>query len=511
MRERYSFVNMMVGVIGQLAAMLLALVQRMIFIRCLSAEYLGLNSLFLNILSVLGIVESGISSAMVYSMYKPAAQEDREHMIRLMNLNRRLHRWVAVAVAAVGLLLLPFLHFFVGDGTDIPHLRFIFLLYLFDTVSSYFLGYKNSILLAHQRAYYRLAVHYAGYMLQLVLQTVILLTTRNFTLFLAIQMLTQLAVNLIVSRKVNRDYPYLKSSKKLPDQAECREIAKNVRAMCLHTTAGTVKNCTDNILISAFAGLTSVGLFSNYQLIFATAKGLLERIYAGFDASIGNLGATESGKKVYEVFKNLDFFIFVLYGYATVGLFVMCSPLIELTFGEKYLLPISISALLAVDFYLTGVRQIMLAFRTALGLFWRDRYKAIAESVINLAVSLLLVGRYGVKGVLLGTVISTLTTCIWMEPYVFLRYGIKDGWKQKLRFYFGDYIIRALSIVAASGLSYAICHYIASGGIVWFLGKCCICTAVYAAVILVVFSRRDEFKYLMNYVIHLAKAVIRKV
>ncbi len=504
-------INVAAGVVGNLTVLLLTFVQRMIFIRCLSEEYLGLNILFPNILSVLDIAEIGIVSAMVYSMYKPAAQGDQAHLLRLVNLNRRLHQWAAAAVTAVGLLLLPFLNAFVKDGTKTPHLRLIFLLYLFNTVSAYFLNCKNSILLAYQRAYYRLGVNYACCAVQLVIQSVVLIATRSYILFLVIQLLSQLAVNIIVSRKVDQDYPYLKSGKELPDRAECRKIVRNVGAMCLHTTAATVKNCTDNILISAFAGLTSVGLFSNYQLIFVTAKGLLERIYAGFSDSIGNLGATESGKKVYEVFKNLDFFIFVLYGYATVGLFVMCSPFIELAFGEKYPLPISVPCLLAADFYLNGMRQIMLAFRTALGLFRRDRYKAIAESIIKLTVSLLLVGRYGVEGVLLGTVISTLTTSIWVEPYVFLRYGIKDGWKQKLRFYFGDYVVRVFSVVAASALSYAICHNIASGGIGWFLGKCCICTAVYAAVILVLFSRRDEFKYLMDYGMHLAKAVIRKV
>jgi len=511
MRERYSILNVAAGVAGNVVVLLLAFVQRMIFIRCLSEEYLGLNSLFPNILSVLSIAETGIGSAMVYSMYKPVAQGDREHMLRLMNLNRRLYQWAAAVVTVLGLLLLPFLNTFVEAGTEIPHLRLIFLLYLFNSVSTYFLDYKNSILLAYQRAYYRLAVSYACNAIQQVLQSFILIATRNFILFLSIQLLSQLAVNIIVSRKVDQDYPYLKLGKELPDRAECREIARNVGAMCIHTTSGTIKYCTDNILISIFVGLTKVGLFSNYQLIYTAAKALLEKIYVGFDASIGNLGATESGEKVYGVFKNLDFFVFLLYGYATVGLFVMCSPLIELTFGEKYLLPFSVSCLLAADFYLSGVRQIMLEFRTALGLFWRDRSKSVAESVVNLTLSLLLAGRYGIVGVLLGTVISTLTVCVWVEPYIFLRYGIKDGWKRKLRSYFGDYIIRAFSVIVAGGLSYVACQSIAGGGIGWFLVKCCICTAIYAAVVLVLFSRRNEFQYLLNFTVNLAKAVIRKV
>ncbi len=511
MRERYSIINVSAGVLGQLAVMLLAFAQRLIFIRCLSMEYLGVNGLFSNILSLLNMAELGIGPAMIYSMYKPAAEGDREHMIRLMNMYQRLYRWVAAAVAALGLLLLPFLDFFVKGGTQIPNLRGIYLLYLVNTVSSYFLSYKNSILLAHQRSYYRTVVYHAGYIVQIVIQTAVLLATRNFILFLVIQMLTQLSVNLAVARKADRDYPYLKSSREFPDREERREIAKNVRAMCVHTISGTVKNSTDNILISAFVGLVSVGIFSNYQMIYAAARTLMSKIYDGFNASIGNLGATESGDKVYGVFKNLDFFVFLLFGYMTVGLFVMCSPLIELTFGPEYLFPVSVSCLIAADFYLTGVRQIMLEFRTALGLFWRDQSKAVAESVINLVISFLLVGRYGVAGVLLGTVVSTLTTCAWVEPYIFMRYGIKDDWKRKLRSFFLDYIIRLCSVAAAGGLSYAICQSIAGKGAGWFFIKCCICTAVYAVVILAVFSRREEFKYLKNYTICFVKSVVRRV
>ncbi len=511
MRERYSIINVAAGLIGQLIVLLLAFAQRMIFLHFLSVEYLGVSGLFSNILSILGMAELGIGSTMVYSMYKPAAQGDQEHMTRLMNLYRLLYRRVAVAVAALGLLLLPFLDFFVKGETEIPLLRLIYLLYLADAVSSYFLSYKNAALVAHQRSYYKLAVNYAGNAIQLVLQTAILVVTGNYILFLVIQLLTRLSVNLIVARKADRTYTYLKSSRELPDREERRAIRKNVRAMSIHVFGGAIKRGTDNILISAFVGLKSVGIFSNYQLVYAAAQTLMEKIYAGFDASIGNLGATESSKTVYEVFKILDFFVFVLYGYATVGLFVMCSPLIELAFGEQYLFPVSVSCLLAMDLYLTGVRQIMLEFRTALGLFQRDRYKAVAESVINLVVSLLLVGRYGVEGVLLGTVVSTLTTCAWVEPYVFMRYGIKDDWKRKLRDFFLDYLIRICSVVTACGLSYAICQSIAGKGISWFLLKCCICTAVYAVVILVMFSRRGEFKYLVNYTVHFVKMTISRV
>lgn len=90
-----------------------------------------------------------------------------------------------------------------------------------------------------------------------------------------------------------------------------------------------------------------------------------------------------------------------------------------------------------------------LQFREALGLFWHDRYKALAEAIINLVVSLILVRRFGVAGIIGGTITSSLLTCVWFEPYVLMRYGIEEDWQKKLRRYFMDYIVRWV-VVAGS-------------------------------------------------------------
>lgn len=76
-------------------------------------------------------------------------------------------------------------------------------------------------------------------------------------------------------------------------------------------------------------------------------------------------------------------------------------------------------AIIVTEFYISRMRQTNLLFREVMGLFWNDRYKAVAESIINLVVSLALVQRYGVVGIIGGTIISSLCTCVWVEPYIF--------------------------------------------------------------------------------------------
>ena len=91
----------------------------------------------------------------------------------------------------------------------------------------------------------------------------------------------------------------------------------------------------------------------------------------------------------------------------------------------------SIVWIIVANFYLNGMRQTNLIFREAMGLFWYDRYKSIAEGIVNLIVSVILVRRFEVAGIFLGTIVSTLTTSFWVEPYVLMRYGMKKRLEAK--------------------------------------------------------------------------------
>ncbi len=496
MRTKYSLINMLTGIAGQLLRIFLAFFSRKIFIYYLSSEYLGINGVFSNVLSVLGLAELGIGSAIIYKIYKPVAEGDQDMICRLMNFYRLLYRCVAVVVLLLGLSLLPFLDLLVKDSQGIEHLSLIYLLYLLNSVSSYLFSYKNTILTAYQKSYYRIVWGHVMYTVQIVLQILVLVLTQNFILFLVIQILNQLAVNLIVVRKVDRDYPFLKEQKALPDKATRRAIARDMLALSIHSFGGVVLNGTDNLLMSAFVGLASAGIYSNYQLIFTNVNGLISWVYSAFTASVGNLAALESKQKVYEIYRTLDFFLFGIYGYASVGIFVMINPFIKLMFGEEYLFSMVMVLVLITSFYITGLRQICLKFRYAMGLFWYDRYKALAEAAINLIASLVLVRSYGVVGIILGTVISSMATVFWVEPYVFFRYGIQEEWKQKLRKYFQTYALRVASVIAAAFFSWQLCRLFPGETLGWFVLKCMICTVVYIVIFLICYSRCREFVYL---------------
>ena len=173
------------------------------------------------------------------------------------------------------------------------------------------------------------------------------------------------------------------------------------------------------------------------------------------------------------------------------------NPFMRLMFGESYLFPMRIVLVLIVQFYVSGMRQINLQFREAMGLFWHDRYKAVAEAIVNLVTSLILVQRHGVTGVFLGTIISTMTTCFWVEPYVLMKYGIKTDWQSKLKTYFADYGRRTATVFVGGLLGYGLfARHIDT--VMMFILKGVGFTMVYGALVLAVFGRTAEFRALFE-------------
>lgn len=501
---------MLVGVVGQCMNILLAFIGRLVFIHYLSSAYLGVNGLFSDVLGMLNLAELGIGSAMVFSMYLPAATDDHKNLTRLMNLYRVLYRAVAIFVMAVGLCLMPFLPYLIKGSEDVDHLYLIYLLYLLQSASSYLLSYKNSIYLAYQKAYLKTALDQLFGVVRLLAQILVLVLTRNFILYLVVQLFIPLLSSVVISWKVDREFPYLKESRELPEKEERSHILKNVGALSLHKLATVVVRGTDNLLMSAFVGLSTVGIYSNYKLILTNVNLLFGKVTTSFTGSIGNLCAVEGHARVYKIYRALDLCGFLMYGYMTGGMAVLFNMFIRLVFGESYLFSQTVVLIIVAEFFISGMRQINLQFREAMGLFWYDRYKAVAEAAINLVVSIILAKRYGVAGIIGGTIISSVTTCFWIEPYVLMRYGIEDEWQKKLGRYFWDYAIRVAVVIASSVLSWLIMRWLPTSNLAWFVVDGLIYTAVYGAIVMVVYARTEEFEYLMERTFRKLRAKLKK-
>lgn len=501
MRARYSLLNMLVSVGAQAVNIVLLFFSRRIFLMYFSEEYLGVNGLFTEILTVLSLAELGIGTAMMYGLYEAVAKEDRREICQLMNLYKRLYSMVGGVVIAVGLALLPFLDYLIKDN-QIPHIRLIYLLYLTDSAVSYFLSYKQTIIQASQKSFVVSGTAQGVRCLQILLQITAIVTLKNFYVYLAIQILGQITTNVVLARVSGRMYPYIRGNKEgLPDKEKVLGIYRHIKAMAMHKFGGVFVSNTDNLIISAFVGLGTVGIYSNYKMVLNSLKMFFGYIYNAFTASIGNLAATESSGRVKEVYNSLNFFMSMLYGWAAICLFLLFNPFIGMFFGERFLLPTAVVAIIVADFYIHGMRQMTLRFRDGMGLYWYDRYKPVFEVAINLGVSLALVTKYEIAGVLAGTIVSSLLTNFWVEPYVLFRHGLKEEWKKGLLDYFwryGKYTAFTLAVGFVCGKAVSVIPQVNLLSLILY-GV--VITAVYGVLALVVYGRSAEFRYIFKKII----------
>ena len=493
MRTRYTMINMLVNIGGQVLTMLLSFINRMVFIRCLSAAYLGVNGLFTDVLSILNFAELGIGTAMVFSMYEPAARDDERKLGQLMNLYKWMYRAVAASVLLFGLVLLPFLPHFIKGGEGIEHITLIYIIYVLGSASSYLMSYKSSIYQAYQKGYIRAGWNMVCELIKTILQITVLLSTGNFILYLVVQQALPFLPNIMVSRMVDKEFPYLKECHELPEREERNGILKNIGAMSMHKLSAIIVRNTDSLLMSSFIGLATVGVYSNYRLVLNALNNLINKFSVAFSGSVGNLAALENSDRLYKIYKEMDFMFFVMSAYLTGGLMMLFNPFITLLFGEEYCFPIVTVVIIVAEFYISRMRQANLLFREAMGLFWNDRYKAVAESIINLVASLVLVQRFGVAGIVGGTVVSSLCTCVWVEPYIFLKYGVQEDWRQKLRTYFAEYLKRVLLVAAASAAAVLWVKRFPVGNFGVFILDGLLYTAMFAAVIVLFYRGTKEY------------------
>ena len=447
-RTKNSITNVKYGIIGQIIQIICQFVCRTIFVHTLSADYLGLNGLFTNILSVLSLAELGFGSAITYSLYAPLAVNNNMQIKKIMNLYRLLYRVIAVVVALLGVCIVPFLQYFVKDAESIPNIKLLYLLYLSNSVASYLLIYKKSLIDADQKKYIGIKYQKGFSIIQNGLQIAFLLLTHNYIVYLLIQIIASVLCNICISIRADSLYPVLKEhTRDYPDREEIWGIAKNTFAMSIHRIGNVVVNNTDNLIISSFVSLASVGIYSNYQLIVSNLNIFTNLIFDSFTASVGNLNALEGKQKLNNVFEQMMVVGALIYGYISTCLISLFNPFIRIWLGKEYTFNIGVVIVIVLIFYLNGIRNVIRSFRDALGLFWYDRYKPIFESIINLVFSLILVKKMGILGVFIGTVISNLTVCFWVEPYVLYKYGLKNRLSRYFIIYFKYFVVACISTI----------------------------------------------------------------
>lgn len=446
-RSKRTAQNALMGFLYQLVTMVLGFVSRIVFIRTIGIEYLGLNGIFGDVLSLLSMADLGFSTAMAYSFYKPLAEGDKDRIASLIAFYKKLYNMIALIVLGLGLLCVPFLRFIVKTNQEIPYLEVYYLFSLAGVVTSYLFVYKTTLLTADQKDFKVVRIRMIINITKVLLQIAVLFIFRSYILYLAIGTLMGILNNVVASKKAEKEYPYIKGAKadKNEDKALKTAIVDNMKSVFVYKLSTTVFSATDNIIISIVVSTAAVGLYSNY-LMLSQKLLLLEQIFfSAMTASVGNVIAKETAVKKYQVFQSIQSVSLILCGVITTIYCVLADDFIGVCFGKDLTLPLLVVIAVTVNAYFSCALQPLWLYRDATGLYRRTKYVMLIAAIENIILSVILGKWLGIAGVIFASAISRITTYVWYEP----RLLFKEYFEKKAVKYYGELILNALLCVAA--------------------------------------------------------------
>lgn len=504
--------HMLLGFLGNLAnssvTSILGFISRTVFIYYLGKTYLGLSGLLTNIFGILSITELGIANAITFSLYKPLANKEYKMVSILMTVYRKAYLIIGCLVFILGLMLLPFLDFFIAPSQQPADIIPIYLVYLLSTAIGYFFSYKTTLITADQRGYKLVPIQMKYSILMVIMQIVVIVIFKSYIVYLIVQVSFNLLSAYMQNQYVSKEYTEVDfyEKEKLPRE-ERNEIVKNIKGLLILKLGDFCVNSTDNLIITKFVNLATVGVYSNYIMLRDLVNTYIRMIFNNAGASFGNVLVTESKKKQRRLFENLNFLAFWIYSFEAVCFFGLFNLFIELWIGKDYLLSAPVVFLIVINNFLTGLRVPIITIKNSAGLYYEDRMVPVVFAVVNLIASVVLAWKFGISGVILGTIIGSLCFADWYRPYLVYK-KIFDT--SVLKYYLNNTIYISITVAEMIGV-----HFITKillnqvPTILRFVIVMCICFALPNVINIVLFHRKHEFQYLKNLAISIMNSVLK--
>ncbi len=488
-RTKLSILNVGSNLFILLSRTVLNFVVRTVFIKILGQQYLGVSGLFDQIFTILSIADLGLGTAISYSLYKPLANNDYDEVSKLMSFYKKMYSYIGVVITIFGICLIPFLDH-IMKGNKIDNTIIIYLLYLFNTVSVYFISYKDTLILADQRNYKLTKINFLADLFINVSQLIVLVIYKNFIFYLLSKIFITLLQRVFINRFISNEYRHVdfKNKNKLNGEV-LDEIKVNIKAIFFHKIGNCLVSSTDNIIISSIFGMVKAGLYTNYLSLTSMVNTLLYSIFNGVTSSFGNLTVCDDKEKVENTFNILNFLGFLVFGFVSICFFVLMNDFIKMWVGADYLLPIESLFIICINFYITGIRYPLDTVKEAAGIYTQDRYISILHAISNLVISIFLSYVIGFNGVLLGTMISTLMVLGWNRPYTVYKYVFDKSSKK----YFVDYLKKVVFLLFTGIVTTAVTSVVTISQVFINLIVKGIIVLVIYSILLMVFYRNNEY------------------
>lgn len=422
MRTKKTFINLISEVFPLIIISLLGIFKLKIFIQVLGEETLGLYQLFSQIMVYVALVDGGLSSAVLYALYKPNANNDKEKTKEILAGAYKIFNLIGTAIFAIASIVAFAVPFFIKDNSfNYFYVALSFWLFSLSNVVTYFFVPYRTLYEVKGKKYVVSLATQIGQIVQSILEIVLLLLGWSFISVLIMHSVIKLLSNLVIYilyKKEFKEYNFAKSKKDTT-------FSKQIKSLIVHKINGLISYNIDVLIISRMLGLASVAIYSVYNYIINMLRQVLDKIYGSMLAIVGNY-LVEDSKRAKNIFEELNSFVYYIAIIICVPLTFAINSFIHIWYeGEIY---VSTALAIAFSTYLFGfiLKIPITTYTNAAGLFKETQKCAIADTIINLSLSLLLVWKFGIAGVVIATTISVFISEYIMKNVVLYKNVFKE-------------------------------------------------------------------------------------
>lgn len=488
--------NIIAGFCYRVISMLLPFLVRTAIIYIMGEQFVGLSSLFTSILQVLNMAELGFSSAIVYNMYKPIAENDTDKVCSLLNYYRKIYYGIGSIILVAGLLLMPFIPKLIhGSYPNVINIYILYAMYLVNTVLSYFLfAYKNALLIALQRNDLISTIQSVLAIVQSIIQLILLFLIKNFYVYVLVLICTTVMTNFLVQYLSKKFFPQYYCKGEI-DLSLKKEIKKHVSGIMLGKLSDTSRNAFDSIIISFFLGLTSVTIYSNYYYIYSSIYALLLVITQAMSAGVGDCIVKETKQKNLNDMYEFQFLYTWIVIWCASCLLCLYQPFMELWVGKKLMLSQCDMILFVIYFYVINMNNIRNLYFSGNGMWWRAKQFYVLEALFNLMLNIFLGYVWGITGVLLATILTMFLFNFVSRTLIVFKYYFEVSPKEYLKqhaFYF------CIMFIVCS-ISFLITNIVPNRNFTTLILKGVICLIVPNILLLLITCKNKYFYVLSKY------------
>lgn len=407
------------------------------------SEVNGIVNTIKQLLTYFSVVSLGFGITAQVSLYKPLSDNNWYKINGILSATSRFFN--RTGFVFLGIIIISAVLFPLVSKTDTSNevLFLLVIIYGIGAMSEFIFISKYKILLAADQKQHILSkIQSQGLLVNTLISVVLILCHSSLLLVQLMATLTYLLRLLLTIRYVKKKYAAL-DFKVTPNN----QALNGKWTAFSYQIAVMINTYTPIIIVAFFCGFKNASVFSIYNMIFFSLTMITAIFSSGFSASFGNMMAKKEVLVLAKTFASFEFIfrniMFVVYTIALILVIPFMRIYIKSNDGVTYVLPY-----LAIAFVLHGIiKGMRVPFVTlveAAGMFKQNNLLNIAEALLNVAISVVLVNSYGLMGVLIGGVISAMLRSLLYVFFTQKHILFKIDFKYYLKYLFNLFLVFAL-------------------------------------------------------------------